>query len=40
VSFLVELQNQDRWVFRFVPQNRRLRFVDLGIKITTMVFFV
>jgi hypothetical protein len=39
VSFLVELQNH-HWVFRFVPQNRRLRFVDLSIKITTMVFFL
>jgi hypothetical protein len=32
---------QNRWlrVFRFGPQNRQLRFGDLGFKITMMVFW-
>jgi hypothetical protein len=25
------------WVFRFGPQNRQLRFGDLGLKITAMI---
>jgi hypothetical protein len=37
VGFLVEPQNQGRWVSRFGPQNRQLRFSDLGLKITTTV---
>jgi hypothetical protein len=35
--FLVEPQNQGLRVLRFGPQNRQLRFGDLGIKITTTV---
>jgi hypothetical protein len=37
VGFLVERQNQGRRVSRFGPQNRHLRFGDLGHKITTTV---
>jgi hypothetical protein len=37
VCFLVEPQNQGRRVSQFGPQNRQLRFGDLGIKITTAV---
>jgi hypothetical protein len=36
-SFLVELQNQGRRVFQFVPQNRQLRFGDLCLKMTAMI---
>jgi hypothetical protein len=36
-SFLVEPQNQGRRVFQFVPQNRQLRFGDLGFKMTAMI---
>jgi hypothetical protein len=37
VVFLVQPQNQGRWVSRFGPQNRQLRFGDLVHKITAMV---
>jgi hypothetical protein len=37
VGFLVEPQNQGRWISRFGPQNRQLWFGDLGHKITAMV---
>jgi hypothetical protein len=37
VSFLVELQNQGLWISQFMPQNRQLRFSDLGLKIITTV---
>jgi hypothetical protein len=49
VGFLVKPQNQGRWfksglaskphrqVSWFGPQNRQLRFSDLGLKITAMV---
>jgi hypothetical protein len=36
-SFLIEHQNHCLWVFRFGPQNRQLRFGELGLKITAMV---
>jgi hypothetical protein len=36
-SFLVEPQNQGRRVSQFGPQNRQLRFGDLGLKITMTV---
>jgi hypothetical protein len=36
-GFLVWPQNQGRRVFRFSPQNRQLRFGDLGLKITAIV---
>jgi hypothetical protein len=36
-NFLVEPQNQGRWVSRFGPQNWQLWFGDLGIKITAIV---
>jgi hypothetical protein len=35
--FLVEPQNQGLQVSRFGPQNRQLRFGDLGLKITMTV---
>jgi hypothetical protein len=38
-GFIVEPQNQGRRVFRFGPQNRQLRFGDLGLKITVIVFW-
>jgi hypothetical protein len=31
-GFLIELQNQGRWVSQFEPQNRQHRFGDLGLK--------
>jgi hypothetical protein len=37
VSFLVEPQNQGRWVSYFGPQNRQLQFGHLDIKITATV---
>jgi hypothetical protein len=37
-SFLVEPQNQDQQIFWFGPQNWQLRFGDLDLKITTMIF--
>jgi hypothetical protein len=37
VNFLVWPQNQGRRVSRFGPQNRQLRFGDLGLKITMTV---
>jgi hypothetical protein len=37
MSFLVEPQNQSRRVSRFEPQNRQLRFGDLGSKIIATV---
>jgi hypothetical protein len=36
-NFLVEPQNQGRWVSRFGPQNWQLWFGDLGLKITAIV---
>jgi hypothetical protein len=36
-SFLVEPQNQGRWVFQVETQNRQLWFGDLGLKITALV---
>jgi hypothetical protein len=36
-SFLVEPQNQGRWVSRFGHPNQQLRFDDLGIKITVTI---
>jgi hypothetical protein len=39
VSFLVELQNQGLWISQFMPQNRQLRFSDLGIKIIMTVSY-
>jgi hypothetical protein len=36
-SFLVEPQNQGRWISQFMPQNRQLRFGDLSLKITAAV---
>jgi hypothetical protein len=39
VDFLVEPQNQgDGGFFRFGPQNQQLRFGNLGLKITAMVY--
>jgi hypothetical protein len=38
MCFLVWPQNQGRWVSRFGPQNRQLRFGDLGLKITVTFF--
>jgi hypothetical protein len=37
VNFLVQPQNQGRWVSRFGLQNQQLRFGDLTHKITTTV---
>jgi hypothetical protein len=37
MCFLVEPQNQGRRVSLFGPQNRQLRFGDLGHKITVTV---
>jgi hypothetical protein len=36
-GFLVEPQNQGRRVFQFGPQNRQVRFGDLGVNITATV---
>jgi hypothetical protein len=38
-GFLVEPQNQGRWVSKFGPRNRLQRFGDLGLKITAIVFW-
>jgi hypothetical protein len=36
-GFLVELQNQGRWVSWFGPQNWQVRFGDMGLKSTATV---
>jgi hypothetical protein len=36
-GFLVKPQNQGRWISQFGPQNRRLWFGDLDLKITVTV---
>jgi hypothetical protein len=36
-GFLVEPQNQGHRVSQFGPQNRQLRFGDLGLKIITTI---
>jgi hypothetical protein len=38
-GFLVEPQNQRRQVSWFEPQNWQLRFDDLSLKITVMIFW-
>jgi hypothetical protein len=38
-GFLVEPQNQGRWVSWFGPQNHQVRFGDFGPKITATVFW-